>query len=150
MKRYRILKDTPLIKAGTIFEERCNARLYVTEDHAGVYEAYVVENSPEWFALVQNTNELPSTLFLGSWASCKGFKEAYEQLLPEKYKSKKPGDIVQQDGKRYQLNAPALGPGPFTASLSDLGVEWPMMYFNHASGKLEPLLIAVPIGGKDE
>ena len=56
MKKYKLKKDTPNLKAGSIFER--NASSYHCKEHDFYYKTEYVENNPEWFEPIPERIEL--------------------------------------------------------------------------------------------
>jgi hypothetical protein len=87
-KQYRLLKDLPGVKAGTVYDYESDYGRYTGADHTmnssghelDMIDAIVVENNPEWFEVVRwkpkdgeeyyffNDSEL--TIWMGNWLCC--------------------------------------------------------------------------------
>ena len=60
MKKYRLLKDTPTIKAGAIFKLNDNQEYECKIDRLGNSSIYIpeyVENNPDWFEEIKDSAE---------------------------------------------------------------------------------------------
>lgn len=57
-KRYRLLKDLPCTKAGTIFI--FDGYEYQAEDKSDIWKDFTVENTPDWFELIKEESPLIS------------------------------------------------------------------------------------------
>lgn len=85
MKHYKLLKDLPTIKAGTIFEEqeRHGYRTLAAKNIGRLYEidADLIENFDEWFEEIKSF-VVPDEFEMGFWTIMHGDDGFYTWFLP--------------------------------------------------------------------